>query len=97
MTLRRKIDHLYNDLLEILAKRMNVSREIGRYKMRHNMPVVQAGRYGDIMTSRILAARAQGMSEDFMRAVLSAIHEESVRIQVELSRESVENEEGEEK
>ncbi|MDE6179235.1 MAG: bifunctional 3-deoxy-7-phosphoheptulonate synthase/chorismate mutase type II [Duncaniella sp.] len=97
VTLRRKIDQLDNDLLEILAKRMNVSREIGRYKMEHNMPVVQAGRYGDIMTSRILAARAQGMSEDFMRAVLSAIHEESVRIQVELSRESVENEEGEEK
>ena len=50
------------------------------------MPVVQAGRYNDIMTTRILAGKAMGMSEDFMRSVLSAIHEESVRIQVELNK-----------
>ncbi len=87
-SLRRQIDQLDNELLDILAKRMNISREIGRYKLTHKMPVVQAGRYGDIMTSRILAARQMGMSEEFMRAMLAAIHEESVRIQVELGREA---------
>jgi len=48
--------------------------------------VVQPERYGDIMASRILAAGNLGMSEEFMRSILSAIHEESVRIQVELSK-----------
>ncbi|MDE5749173.1 MAG: chorismate mutase, partial [Duncaniella sp.] len=85
--LRDKIDSLDGELLEILAKRMDVSREIGRYKKEHNVPVVQPGRYGDIMASRILAARDRGMSEEFMRAILSAIHEESVRLQVEINRE----------
>lgn len=84
--LRRQIDQLDNDLLEILAKRMNVSREIGAYKRDHNMPVVQATRYGDIMTSRVLAAKSMGMSEEFMRQIFSSIHEESVRIQVELNK-----------
>ncbi|MDE6079149.1 MAG: bifunctional 3-deoxy-7-phosphoheptulonate synthase/chorismate mutase type II [Duncaniella sp.] len=84
-TLRRQIDQLDNELLEILSKRMNVSREIGTYKMAHNMPVVQPARYGDIMTTRVLAARQAGLSEEFMRQILSAIHEESVRIQVEIS------------
>ena len=84
--LRRQIDQLDNELLDILAKRMNVSKEIGEYKLAHNMPVVQAGRYGDIMTRRILAAKQMGMSEEFMRALLAAIHEESVRIQVELGK-----------
>lgn len=86
--MRRRIDELDNQLIEILAKRMNVSREIGRYKLSHNMPVVQAGRYGDIMTNRVLAAKALGMSEDFMRQILATIHEESVRIQVELSEQA---------
>lgn len=86
VSLRRQIDQLDNELLDILAKRMNISREIGEYKQAHNMPVVQAGRYGDIMTSRIMAARSMGMSEEFMRSVLSAIHEESVRIQVEIGK-----------
>ncbi|MDE6556104.1 MAG: bifunctional 3-deoxy-7-phosphoheptulonate synthase/chorismate mutase type II [Duncaniella sp.] len=84
-TLRRQIDQLDNELLEILSKRMNVSREIGAYKLAHNMPVVQPARYGDIMTSRVLAARQAGLGEEFMRQILSAIHEESVRIQVEIS------------
>lgn len=84
--LRRQIDQLDNELLEILGKRMNISREIGTYKKAHNMPIVQPGRFDDIMTSRILAAKAMGMSEEFMRSVLSSIHEESVRIQVELTK-----------
>ncbi len=85
MQLRRQIDQLDNELIEVLAKRMNVSREIGEYKKSHNMPIVQAGRYGDIMNTRVMAARQMGMSEEFMRTILSSIHEESVRIQVELS------------
>lgn len=90
--MRRRIDELDNQLIEILAKRMNVSREIGQYKLSHKMPVVQAGRYGDIMTNRALAAKALGMSEDFMRQILSTIHEESVRIQVELSKQAQQSE-----
>ena len=84
--LRRQIDNLDNELLDILGKRMNISREIGEYKKKHNMPIVQSGRFGDIMTTRILAAKAMGMSEEFMRSVFSAIHEESVRVQVELTK-----------
>lgn len=82
MQLRRQIDQLDNELLEVLSKRMNISREIGEYKKNHNMPIVQAGRYGDIMNTRVMAARQMGMSEEFMRSILSTIHEESVRIQV---------------
>lgn len=88
--MRRRIDQLDNQLIEILAKRMDVSREIGEYKLSHKMPVVQATRYGDIMRNRVLAAEALGISPDFMRQILSTIHEESVRIQVDLSKD-VEN------
>ena len=86
MQLRRQIDQLDNELIEVLAKRMNISREIGAYKRDHNMPVVQPNRYGDIMNTRILAAKSMGIGEEFMRSVLSAIHEESVRLQVEINK-----------
>ncbi|MEF2642995.1 MAG: bifunctional 3-deoxy-7-phosphoheptulonate synthase/chorismate mutase type II, partial [Paramuribaculum sp.] len=43
--LRQQIDRIDNELLDILSKRMGVSRDIGRYKKEHRMPVVQAGRY----------------------------------------------------
>ena len=82
--LRQQIDRIDNELLEVLNKRMRISREIGQYKKEHSIPVVQTGRYGDIMNSRVKAATEMGMSVDFMKALLSAIHEESVRIQIEI-------------
>lgn len=82
--LRQQIDQVDNELLEILNKRMRVSREIGQYKKEHSMPVVQTGRYDDILKSRIKLAQEMGMSGDFMKEVLQAIHEESVRQQIEV-------------
>ena len=82
--LRQQIDRLDNELLEILSKRMEVSRDIGQYKKEHRMPVLQAARYDSIMNSRVKTAQEMGMSGDFMRIVLSAIHEESVRQQIEV-------------
>lgn len=82
--LRQQIDQIDNDLLEALSKRMRISREIGQYKKEHSMPVVQTGRYGDILNSRAAAAEELGMNGDFMKTVYQAIHEESVRQQIEV-------------
>ena len=81
--LRQQIDQIDNDLLEALSKRMRISREIGQYKKEHSMPVVQTGRYDDILNSRAAAAEELGMNGDFMKTVYQAIHEESVRQQIE--------------
>jgi chorismate mutase len=82
--LRQEIDRIDNELLEVLNRRMRISREIGQYKKEHSMPVLQTKRYDTIMNSRVQAAEEMGMSPDFMRVVLSAIHEESVRQQVNI-------------
>ncbi len=82
--LRQQIDRIDNELLEVLAKRMGVSREIGRYKKEHRMPVVQAGRYNDVMRTRVKSGEEMGMSAEFMKTVLLAIHDESVRQQIEI-------------
>lgn len=82
--LRQQIDQIDNDLLEALSKRMRISREIGQYKKEHSMPVVQTGRYDDILNSRAAAAEELGMNGDFMKTVYQAIHEESVRQQIEV-------------
>ena len=84
--LRRQIDQIDNELIELLAKRLNISREIGTYKKEHNIPIVQASRFDDIMRSRVLAAKSMGMGEEFMKQILSSIHEESVRLQLEITK-----------
>lgn len=85
--LRRQIDELDNSLLELLARRMRVSREIGQYKKEHNMPILQAQRYDEILQNRVEQAQRMGMDAEFMKTVLVAIHEESVRHQQEIMKQ----------
>ena len=82
--LRRQIDECDNHLLELLARRMRISEEIGQYKKEHNMAILQEQRYDEIIQNRIAQAEQMGMKGDFIKTVLIAIHEESVRHQMEI-------------
>lgn len=82
--LRRQIDELDNSLIELLAKRMRISREIGEYKKEHNLTVVQGARYNEVVNKRGAQGVLAGMSSEFMMTVFEAIHEESVRQQLEI-------------
>ena len=83
-SLRDKIDACDAELLDVLRRRMEVSAEIGEYKRRHNLPAVQMDRHKDIMTGRIEEGAAAGLPAPFVRHVMEAIHEESVRRQLEI-------------
>jgi chorismate mutase len=85
--LRKQIDEIDDELLIVLAKRMHVSREIGKYKKEHNMPVLQTMRYDEILENRTSNAVKMGMGNNFMKTVLEAIHEESIRQQIEVINE----------
>ena len=82
--LRREIDKLDNQLLSLLSKRMRVSREIGQYKKEHDMPVLQAQRYDEILNLRGAQAAELDLDAEFIKTILRAIHEESVHVQMRL-------------
>ena len=82
--LRKQIDELDNQLMELLAKRMDVCREIGRYKKEHNMTVLQTSRYNEILEKRGVQGSLTGMAPEFVAKVFESIHEESVRQQIEI-------------
>ncbi len=85
--LRKQIDDLDSALLELLSKRMRISREIGTFKKEHNMPVLQAGRYEEILDSRAANAETMKMNKAFVKTILEAIHEESVQLQIDILNE----------
>lgn len=82
--LRHQIDELDNQLMDLLAKRMRVCREIGQYKKEHNMTVLQAARYNEILDKRGVQGAMCGMSAEFAAKIFENIHEESVRQQIEI-------------
>lgn len=82
--LRKQIDELDNSIMELLSKRMRVCREIGQYKKEHNMTVLQTSRYNEILDKRGAQGSLCGMDATFVKEVFEAIHEESVRQQMEI-------------
>lgn len=82
--LRNQIDECDNSLIEVLAKRMRVAREIGTYKKEHSMQILQTGRYNEILDKRGAQGALCGMDAAFIKKVFEAIHEESVRQQMEI-------------
>ena len=89
--LRAQIDEIDNSLLELLSKRMRVSREIGTYKIEHQMPILQSVRYDEILTTRMKQAEKMDMSGGFAKKFLEAVHEESVRQQMVIMHAEKEN------
>lgn len=82
--LRKQIDQYDDQLIELLAKRMRVSREIGMFKKEHDMTVLQTGRYTEILEKRGAQGALCGIGTDCIKEIFEAIHEESVRQQLEI-------------
>ncbi len=82
--LRKQIDECDNNLIQELSKRMRVAREIGTYKKEHDMTILQTGRYNEILEKRGSQGALCGMDAEFIKKVFEAIHEESVRQQMEI-------------
>lgn len=79
--LRAMMDEVDDELWQVLLKRMRVSREIGDYKHRVGMPVLQPERYSAILQHRLDWAAENNLSPDTVRQIMSALHNESCRWQ----------------
>ncbi len=82
--LRQQIDECDNEIIEILSKRMRICREIGTFKKEHDMTILQTTRYSEILNKRGMQGTLCGMDANFIRQIFEAIHEESVRQQMEI-------------
>lgn len=79
--LRARIDVIDDKLLELLKDRNEVSKAIGEYKRSHNVAIIQAGRWEQLLADMVERAAALGVSEAAITAIMTAIHDESVRVQ----------------
>ena len=79
--LRARIDVIDENLLLSLASRMEISNKIGEFKKAHNIAIVQAARWDEILSDMIAKGRTYGLPEDFVTAVFTAIHDASVATQ----------------
>ena len=79
--LRGEIDEIDAELLQLLARRMEVSAQIGEYKKRNNVTVVQMDRWKKILAEHVATGADLGLSPVLINKVFEAIHQASIERQ----------------
>ena len=79
--LRSQIDVIDENLLNLLGARMKISQQIGKYKKRNNIAILQTSRWDEVLSKVVEQGRGQGLPEQFVKDIFNAIHEVSVHIQ----------------
>ena len=87
---RDQIDEFDRKLIEVIAERMKVVRQIGEYKRDNNITILQTSRWNQIIDERMEQARSLGLGEAIMREILGQVHQESIRQQTEVMNNQIE-------
>ncbi len=83
-TLRSRIDGIDHEIIEILASRMEIVKQIANYKKQNKVTALQINRWTQIMEDRTNIARKLNLDETFIKIIFQLIHEDSVRQQTEI-------------
>ena len=82
--LRSEIDKLDEELIDILARRMDIAEEIGKYKKENNITILQLKRWSHVIHERVKTGEKMGLTREFLLKLLEAVHEESIQRQTEV-------------
>jgi len=82
--LRGEIDRLDQELLNILEDRMKVAAGIGQCKKDNGVTILQPARWDQIISKYLAEGQSKGLSDEFIRKLFMAIHQESINTQTKI-------------
>lgn len=82
--LRQQMDSLDAEIIDLIARRMELSARIGEVKKECNMTAYQPERWREIVETRSSRAEKHNLSQEFIVALYEKIHDESIKKQLEV-------------
>jgi chorismate mutase len=79
--LRQQINHLDDELMQILGQRMKVAEKIGEYKKNNNITILQTNRWNEILERAFQKGEKLNLSKEFITKYFDAVHMESINHQ----------------
>lgn len=79
--LRAEIDVIDDNIISLLARRMDVSAKIGRFKKENNIAILQTGRWDSVLERMAEKGGEAGLDGKFVRELFNIIHDASVEVQ----------------
>lgn len=89
---RNQIKVLDDSIFQLLSDRMKLSEEVGRFKREHKITILQAEHWKKIIQNRITQKDDFGLTKEFIKQFMDAIHQESIRHQTKIMNQSSKNE-----
>ena len=86
--LRNMVDEIDTEIINWLAKRMEVVEQIGNYKRDNNITILQLERWLEILKTRTILAESKGLNKEFIQKICQVMHKESIRQQTELANQT---------
>jgi len=83
-SLRTEIDKLDGELLQLLARRMEIVSEMGQYKHQNKITILQLKRWRHIIEDRMAIGEHLGLDKDFLLQLLEIVHQTSIKKQEEI-------------
>ncbi|WP_185864709.1 bifunctional 3-deoxy-7-phosphoheptulonate synthase/chorismate mutase type II [Blattabacterium cuenoti] len=80
-SLRILIDELDNNIITLLAERMNIVKKLGILKKYSKIAILQPSRWEKIMDKSLKLGRDLGISDHLLKGIFQILHEESIKIQ----------------
>src|SRR3954464_2194575 len=85
--MRQQIDHLDDELMQILSERMKVAEKIALYKKQNNITILQTNRWNEILERSTAKGHKLGLSKEFITKYFDAVHMESINHQNKVMNE----------
>ncbi len=82
--LRAKIDEVDYELIDIIARRLDLVKQIGEYKRNSNITILQLKRWRNVIQDRLKKGVEKGLSKKLLIDLFELVHEESIRLQNEI-------------
>jgi len=82
--LRDRIDKLDEEILNKMSDRMEIAREIGKYKKTNNITILQVERWNEILRTRLQFGLDHELTREFILKMYELIHEESILQQTQM-------------
>ncbi len=76
--LRREINVIDDELINLLSERMRIARDIGNYKKDKNVTILQPKRWNEILNKCLERSTRSDLSEEFIEKLIGIIHDESI-------------------
>lgn len=82
--LRRQLDEIDGELLQLLARRFDVIHKVAELKKEHAIPVAQPERVAEILDTRATQSEALGLSPALVKRLWQAIIRQSCAVEREI-------------